>query len=102
MGRNRDELERTLGLASGSAQILELDLLDGGAVVPRIRDLAREEGRLYGLCHCAGVVETRPLASFEAKSFRAMMEVNMVAGLRLAQAVARRDVMTERGGPSSS
>ena len=51
-----------------------------------------------GFCHCAGVVETRPLSSLDVKTFRSMMEVNLVAGLELAQAVSRRDVIAEEGG----
>jgi NAD(P)-dependent dehydrogenase (short-subunit alcohol dehydrogenase family) len=44
------------------------------------------------------VVETRPLSAFQPDSFRAMLEVNLMAGIELAQTVARRDVMTEEGG----
>ena len=99
MGRNRIELDGTLELMQGRpAHVVELDLLDGTNVVAVVRELAREHGRLYGFCHCAGVVETRPLSSLDVKSFRSMMEVNLVAGLELAQAVSRRDVIAEEGG----
>lgn len=99
MGRNRIELHGTLELMQGRpAHVVELDLLDGTNVVAVVRELAREHGRLYGFCHCAGVVETRPLSSLDVKTFRSMMEVNLVAGLELAQAVSRRDVIAEEGG----
>ena len=99
MGRNRIELDGTLELMQGRpAHVVELDLLDGTNVVAVVRELAREHGRLYGFCHCAGVVETRPLSSLDVKTFRSMMEVNLVAGLELAQAVSRRDVIAEEGG----
>ena len=99
MGRNRVELQGTLELMQGRpAHVVELDLLDGTNVVAVVRELAREHGRLYGFCHCAGVVETRPLSSLDVQTFRSMMEVNLVAGLELAQAVSRRDVIAEEGG----
>ena len=99
MGRNRVELQGTLQLMQGRpAHVVELDLLDGSNVVAVVRELAREHGRLYGFCHCAGVVETRPLSSLDVRTLRSMMEVNLVAGLELAQAVSRRDVIAEEGG----
>lgn len=99
MGRNRTELQRTCDRMDGRpADVVEFDFLDADSVVSQVRDLAREHGRLYGLCHCAGLVETRPLSSFDRRTFRTMMEVNLVAGIELAQAVSRRDVITEDGG----
>lgn len=98
-GRNREELENTReAMTGGCAHVWPLELRDGERIASSVRELAGRVGRIYGLCHCGGVVETRPLASFQAESFEAMLEVNLTAGLRLAQAVTRRDVMTEEGG----
>jgi NAD(P)-dependent dehydrogenase (short-subunit alcohol dehydrogenase family) len=99
MGRNKDRLEETRSmLAAGEADLVQLDLMDSSAVVSVIREIVGRRGRLYGLCHCAGQVETVPLSSLEPDSLRRMYEVNVVAGLELARAVARRDVMVEEGG----
>lgn len=99
MGRNREELERTKESMRGTpASIVELDFQNGQPILPRVRELVQEQGRVYGLCHCAGVVETRPLAAFDADSFRKMLEVNLVSGIEIAQVVARRDIMVEGGG----
>ena len=99
IGRNRAELDRTCALLEGRpAHIVELDLLESDSLGQQIRDVARQHGRLYGLCHCAGLVETRPLSSFDHRAFRTMMDVNLVAGIELARAVSRRDVIAEDGG----
>src|SRR5207244_637263 len=94
-----DELERTKELVQTTAvSVMPVDFLDGQALLPRIRELVKEGGRVYGLCHCAGVVETRPLTAFDAAAFRKMLDVNLVAGIELAQVAARRDIMREDGG----
>ena len=63
-------------------------------------DHARDHGHSR-LCYCSGVVETRPLASFQAAGFREMVDINVTAALELAKAVSRRDVMTEPAGRCS-
>lgn len=99
MGRNRAELDRTRDLIQGlPAHVVELDLLELDSIGPQVRDIARHHGRLYGACHCAGVVETRPLSSFDHRTFRTMADVNLVAGIELARAVSRRDVISDDGG----
>jgi NAD(P)-dependent dehydrogenase (short-subunit alcohol dehydrogenase family) len=99
MGRNKDRLEETAAmLATKDVDSVVLDLVDSPLVLPTIKDIVARRGRLYGLCHCAGQVETVPLNAIQPDSLRRLYEVNVVAGLELAQAVSRRDVMTEGGG----
>ena len=99
VGRNRSELEQTRERAGAlETRILVLDLQARADLLTIVREIVREDGRIYGLCHCAGIVETRPLTSFQADSFGAMMQVNFLAGIELAQVVSRRDIMTDDGG----
>jgi NAD(P)-dependent dehydrogenase (short-subunit alcohol dehydrogenase family) len=99
IGRNQANLEATASqLPSDASRVIVQDLRQIDALMALIREHAQAHGRVYGLCYCAGVVETRPLASFQAAGFRDMMDVNVTAGLELARAVCRRDVMTEDGG----
>jgi NAD(P)-dependent dehydrogenase (short-subunit alcohol dehydrogenase family) len=99
MGRSHDGLKRTKELtAQSDAPVAALDFTDIATILPRIRQLVQEHGRIYGLCHCAGIVETRPLNAFQPDTFRAMLEVNLLAGIELARVVSRRDVITEEGG----
>ena len=61
IGRNRDELLVTERLMTGApAHVMELDLQERADILPQIRALVEQHGRIYGLCHCAGIVETRP------------------------------------------
>ena len=99
IGRKEAKLKETeTQLPANVGRVVVQDLRQTDALMPLVRDHARDHGRIYGLCYCSGVVETRPLASFQATGFREMMEVNVTAGLELSRAVCRRDVMTENGG----
>lgn len=99
IGRNPDKLAHTAEqLPSKACETVLLDLADIPSIDARIREEAKRIGRLYGLCHAAGVVETRPLSSFKQETFQAMMDVNLVAGIALAKAICRRDVMSDAGG----
>jgi len=99
MGRNRERLDETAGmLATTDVDLLLLDLADSSPVFSMIKEVVTKRSRLYGLCHCAGQVETVPLNAMQPDSLRRLYEVNVVAGLELARVVSRRDVMTEEGG----
>lgn len=99
VGRNQEKLEETQALLpTGRARVVVQDLSSIGVIGSRIREVSREVGRLYGLCYCAGVVETRPLASFQAARFARMIDVNVTAGLEMARAVSRQDVIEPAGG----
>lgn len=99
VGRHRGRLEETAALLGDAAhRIIELDLVAHDTIAPAIAALRQEVGPLYGMCHAAGVVETRPLASNTLDVVRAQLDINLLAGLELARAVCRRDVMTPDGG----
>ena len=99
LGRNRDRLDETLSLLEGEGhQLLVLDLEAHSEIVPSLRELVRQAGRIYGLCHSAGIVETRPLAASTAEGVKRMLNVNFVSGIELVRAISRKDVMEEKGG----
>jgi NAD(P)-dependent dehydrogenase (short-subunit alcohol dehydrogenase family) len=99
MGRNEERLKETEAqLPPKAGRIVVQDLRHTDALMSIVKNHARDYGPIYGLCYCSGVVETRPLASFQAPGFREMVEVNVTAGLELARAVCRRDVITEGAG----
>lgn len=99
LGRDRATLHAVReGLDGSGHHVLELDLANADRVGPALRRLTGDLGRLYGLCHSAGVVQTLPLAANRPADTRSMMEVNLVAALELARAVTRRDLMEPDGG----
>lgn len=100
IGRRQAQLEETAQLSSdpGHCEICVLDLTRHEQIVPAIGGLATRLGRLYGLVHCAGVVQTLPLAASKPERLRAMFDLNFIAGAELARALARRDVLDQTGG----
>lgn len=99
VGRQRDRLEETATLLDGAPhRIVEMDLVRQQDIVPAVTALKQDVGPLYGLCHAAGVVQTRPLASNTVDTVRAQLDVNLLAGLELARAVCRRHVIASDGG----
>ena len=99
VGKNPDKLRDTASqLKSPGMETLCLDLNDHAAIFPQVKELSRKIGRIYGLCHSAGIVDTVPLSSLSVEKIMAMMSVNLVAGIEIARAVSRRDIMEESGG----
>lgn len=99
VGRQRGSLDATAEQLDGAPRrIIELDLVQHDAIAPAISRLRLDVGTLYGMCHAAGVVQTRPLASNTVDTVRAQLDVNLLAGLEMARAVCRRDVMAPDGG----
>jgi NAD(P)-dependent dehydrogenase (short-subunit alcohol dehydrogenase family) len=99
LGRDEKRLaEATASLKGGGHLWLSLDLVNHESIAPAIQKLRSEAGPIYGLCHAAGVVETRPLSANRAEVLRAVLDVNVVGGLELARVVCRRDVLEPDGG----
>ena len=99
IGRNRERLEETARQACAPVcRTLELDLSRQTDIMPAIKDTAAVVGRLYGLCHAAGTVETLPLSATSPEKFQTMLQVNYLGGMELARAVTRRDILNEDGG----
>ena len=100
IGRDLDRLNETAQLAGPAdrSHVCPLDLADLQGIVPAIRALAEKTGRLYGLCHSAGVSQTLPLAATRPDRVRALMDINFQAGLELSRALVERAVLGEGGG----
>jgi NAD(P)-dependent dehydrogenase (short-subunit alcohol dehydrogenase family) len=100
LGRRVDRLQETAALcgAPDRSTVLPIDLLQLDAIGPAIAALAARVGRFYGLCHCAGSVQTLPLAALKPERIRAMFDLNVLAGTELMRALTRRDVMDEKSG----
>jgi len=98
-GRNQEGLmETATSLGSGSYHIVKFDLTDHGAIVPKIREVSSNVGRIYGLCHSAGIDEIRPLSSCKFDRLQLLLDINLLAGIELTRAICRRDIMEEDSG----
>jgi NAD(P)-dependent dehydrogenase (short-subunit alcohol dehydrogenase family) len=99
IGRNRERLEETAGQAQApNCRVFEFDLSRHAEIAPAIQAVSVETGRLYGLCHAAGAVETLQFSATSPEKMLAMLQVNYLGGIELARAVCRRDVMEAEGG----
>ena len=99
IGRDSERLAETAkALIDADHRILQLDLAEHEAIAPQIVRIQQETGPIYGMCHAAGVVETRPLNANKVEVVQRQLDINLIAGLELARAVCRRDVMTPEGG----
>lgn len=99
LGRDAVRLEETRSVLFGTGhEVLALDLKDPSKIQAALLAIAAKGGKLYGLCHCAGMVETIPLNALRLDRFREMFEVNVTAGLELARVVTRRDLLRDDGG----
>lgn len=99
IGRNQGRLEETAQRAGAHVcRIIPLDLADLSAIMPAVKEVASTIGRLYGLCHAAGTVDTLPLSATGPEKLQTMMQVNYLAGMELARSVTRRDLFSEEGG----
>jgi NADP-dependent 3-hydroxy acid dehydrogenase YdfG len=98
VGRNIEKLRAAasqLGLPDDF--VLPLDLKDHSTILPGIMLLSQKIGSIYGLCHAAGTADTVPLSSCTVDKIQAMLDVNLLAGIEMARAVCRRDIMEKDG-----
>jgi NAD(P)-dependent dehydrogenase (short-subunit alcohol dehydrogenase family) len=99
VGRDQERLEETASMIKDAdihKLILDFDNLDD--IKPKIQDLSKEVGRIYGLCNAAGIVETRPLSSCKVSHIQSLLNINLIAGIELARIISRRDIMEQEGG----
>jgi NAD(P)-dependent dehydrogenase (short-subunit alcohol dehydrogenase family) len=99
IGRSAERLAETAAALEGAEhRQLLLDLARHELIAPAIAEAKKDVGLLYGLCHAAGIVDTRPLSANTVQVVQSQMAVNLLAGLELARAICRRDTMLEEGG----
>ncbi len=99
VGRNEKRLAETEALLAGSGhRTLVFDLARHDSIATAVSGLHASTGPIYGMCHAAGVVATRPLQANKVEVVQAQLDINLLAGLELARAVCRRDIMTADGG----
>ena len=99
VGRDINKLNSLMSrIGNDDNYVMCLDLNDCADIVPKVKKISEKTGRIYGFCHAAGIVETRPLHSINTEKLKAILDVNFVSGIEMARAVCRRDIMEEEGG----
>jgi len=86
-GRNEARLEETRStLASSGHSLAPYDFTQLDGLADWIGDLARREGTLTGLAHCAGVFALQPARLSTVKTWDRVLRTNVIAAAQLVAA----------------
>ncbi len=97
-GRNEGKLNTFKKNYPSSVKILASDLTDLESIRPKLFEIVKDTGPIYGLCHSAGIFEMKPFSSTSPDVLAKMLQINLFAGLELARTIAHRQVMDPAGG----
>jgi NAD(P)-dependent dehydrogenase (short-subunit alcohol dehydrogenase family) len=92
VSRNKDKLHETLHRMEGSGHSVHaFDISEIAKIEELLDKIVREEGKLNGIVHCAGVCEMRPLQLTKYDSLHTMMLVNFYAFFELVRVAAKKN-----------
>ena len=98
LGRDREQLQETENSLSGEGhRAIQIDLSDTDNIRGVLQPLLADLGDVYGLCHCAGTIQLRPLSSTRRSVLDQQMEINLTAGIELAKLVSGPRAESEGG-----
>ena len=85
------------GLPGGGHSIEAIDLANVETIPLWLNGLAKKNGQLYGLVHCAGILTTKPLKLLTPADWDKAMRVNVIAASALAKGFRQRGVCVDGG-----
>lgn len=98
IGRNREKLQNFKDTFGVRVKIVELDLAKVDTIRSKLLPTLESIGSVYGLCHAAGLVTTKPISSTSPDILQNIMNVNVYAAFELTRAVVHRQIMDSDGG----
>lgn len=99
LGRDQEKLNALLNSLPGSGHKSHcVELNDVAGLEASMKPVMKDFGYIYGLCHCAGVVQTRSLNMTRVDTIQNQYIVNVSAGIELARLVASRELHQQGGG----
>jgi len=98
IGRSTEKLDRLAGLLPADRYKLIISDLENAVSIGKMDTILSEVGEIYGLCHCAGVVDSRPLNTTGPESINKQLSINLVAGIELARMITKRKYIPPDGG----
>ena len=91
IGRNQETLAKTAeNIPAENVKLLVIDLSDSGTIVPLMKSVVEEAGAIYGFCHCAGIVDTRPINVTTPDSILKQLNINLIAGTEIVRALVKK------------
>jgi len=98
LGRNEKTLAETAeNIPSENVKLLVVDLSNSDTILPQMKKVTGETGAIYGFCHCAGIVDTRPIGVTTPDSILKQLNINLIAGTEIVRALSKRGAMAEPG-----
>jgi NAD(P)-dependent dehydrogenase (short-subunit alcohol dehydrogenase family) len=98
LGRNQETLAETAeNIPPENVKLLVVDLSDSATILPQMKRIIGETGAIYGFCHCAGIVDTRPINVTTPDSIMEQLNINLVAGTEIVRALSKRGAMEQSG-----
>jgi NAD(P)-dependent dehydrogenase (short-subunit alcohol dehydrogenase family) len=98
LGRSASKLnELKAQLAHPEHEILAMTFDDPAAIEAALSPTLDKIGHIYAVCHCAGVVDTRPLKLTRTENLLQQLTINMLAGIELARLCSTKARMPAEG-----
>lgn len=98
IGRSQKKLDSVLSQSSPARyKTVKIDLEDSESF-EKLEYVFSETGKIYGLCHCAGVIDSRPLSTTHSSVISKQLSVNLLAGVELARIISKRKFTSLEGG----
>jgi NAD(P)-dependent dehydrogenase (short-subunit alcohol dehydrogenase family) len=94
-GRDKQKLFELQSQLSGTHDAIELDLVAPEKIEEQF--LSHQISDLYGMCFCAGIVDTRPIKLMKPAQFLSQMQINSLAALELTRLVTQKNTMPAEG-----
>ena len=99
LGRDRERLEETRGMMQEGEHVMRcIDLADSSALQGLMDELRTMGLRFDGLVHAAGISGTLPLQVISEDKMTHFIETNIMATMRLTQAISKKSVFAPEGG----
>ena len=98
IARNKERLCQLIAELNGAGHSYEcLDLCAASEIASAVRKWAKDNGKLDGFVHAAGVQHMAPIKCFDGRSFESMWKINVQAALELTQGFRHSEVRADSG-----
>lgn len=95
IARNEARLQKLQTQYPANISVAVLDVCDSEKLENAIKDFVRENGKLHGGVHAAGITDITPLKSYDKDKAHKIMDVNFWAGANFIQYATKKRVSND-------
>lgn len=96
IARNKEKLEETISqLHNGDHKIYPFDLKETEKIEGLVKDVVKENGKVDGFVHCAGIATMRPLSLTKTNFLHDMMLINFYSYVELIRCISKKGNCSE-------